>query len=108
MKDDYLDTFITVAADLKLNNWLCTSGKSLVVSARQLFVLYLAKFLDLEARGAQNTVGNNEWRYPVITPGKKTISRPSYTISVDNACVACKKAKHPLCMCNISSTNVRA
>ena len=72
MKHDLFDTFITAAAELKFNQlamhkWQKFSRESEAIP------LYsdLLKFLDLEARGAKNTVKSSECRHPVITSGKK-------------------------------------
>ena len=46
-------------------------------------------------------MGYDERRCPVVTPGKKAISRPSYAVNIDNTCVVCKKAKHPHYFCKM-------
>ena len=100
MKYDSFDTFITAAAELKFNQsamreWqkFCRDCESVPPYSA------LLKFLDLEARGAENTVGDGERRRAVTTPGKKTISRPSYAVNIDETCVGCKKAGHPFNTC---------
>ena len=59
----------------------------------------LLECLDLRVRAAENTVGKSECRHQVVTPGKKTVSRPSYAVIIDDTCVSCRKAKHPLYTC---------
>ena len=61
--------------------------------------LELLEFLDLLARAAQNTMGESKCRYPVVTPGKKTVSRPSYAVIINDTCAGCRNAKHPLYTC---------
>ena len=100
MKHDSFDTFITADAELKVNQsamreWQKFSRKCESVPPYSA----LLKFLDLEAKGAENKVEDSERRRPVVTSGKKTISRPSYTVNIDDTCVACRKAKHPLYTC---------
>ena len=46
-------------------------------------------------------MGESEGRHPVVTPDKKTVSRPSYVVIIDDPCVGCRKAKHPLYSCKM-------
>ena len=102
MKYDCFDIFITVAAELKFNQSITPEWQKFSHDCESV-PLYseLLKFLDLEVRGAENTVRDGEHGYPIITPGKKTTSRSSYPVTIDDTCVACKKAKHPLYPCKM-------
>ena len=55
--------------------------------------LTLLQFLDLEA------IGESERRCPVVPQVKKVISRLAYNVTIDDVCVECKTAKHPLYTC---------
>ena len=74
MEHNCFDTFITAAAELKFNQlatckWQKFSRDCDSISPYSA----LLKFLDLEARGAENTVGDGERRRPVVTSGKKPL-----------------------------------
>ena len=96
MKHYLFDTFITAAAKLKFNQSAMHEWQKFSRDCESV-PLYseLLRFLNLEARGAEITVGDSERRHPIVPPGKKTISIPSYSVSIDETCVSCKKANHP-------------
>ena len=61
----------------------------------------LLEFLVLRARAGENAAQEGERRCQTPPPEKKAVTRPSYTFSVEEYYVACKKAKHPLCGCRV-------
>ena len=61
----------------------------------------LLEFLDLCARAGENAAWEGERKRQVLPPERKAITRPSYTASVEEYCVVCKMAKHPLYGCRV-------
>ena len=100
MKYDCFDTFITAATKLKFNQSVMDKWKKFSWDCESV-PLYseLLKFLSSEARGVYNMVGESEQRCPVVMQGKKTISRPSYAVIINDICLSCGKAKHSLYSC---------
>ena len=96
MEHDCFETFITAAAELKFNQVaMCERQKFSCECESVPLYTALLKFLDVEARGPKNTVGGDECRRLVVTSGNKTIWR-SYAVNIDDTCMGCKKANHPL------------
>ena len=57
------------------------------------------EFLDLRARATENAREKNERKHYSMQSSKKTVSKPSYAVSADEACVLCKTGKHPPYAC---------
>ena len=90
MKHDCFETFITAAAERNFNQLAVREWQKFSCDCDSVppYSTFL-KFLDLEARGAKITVGDGEGRCPVVTSGKKTITKPSYAVNLDLACMGC-------------------
>ena len=74
MEHDCFEMFITAATELKFNQSAMREWQKFSRDCESVPPYSaLLKFLDLEARGAENTVGDGERRRPVVTSGKKTI-----------------------------------
>ena len=54
--------------------------------------LEMLKFLDIQVRVAKNLVGESECRRPVVMPSKKTVTRPSYVVIINDTCMGCRQA----------------
>ena len=63
----------------------------------------LLDFLDLRARAGENATREGERRRQAPPPDKKAATRPSYTANIEEYCLACKKAKHPIYGCRVFS-----
>ena len=61
----------------------------------------LLEFSNLRARAGENTAREGERKCQVPPPEKKAVTRPSYAVSVEEYCVVCKTAKHPLYECKV-------
>ena len=94
IKHDLFDRFITGAAELKFNQLAMCEWQKFSREFESIPPYSdLLKFLDLEAKGAENTVEGSKCRHPVVMSSKKTISRPSYMVNINDTCVACKRDK---------------
>ena len=61
----------------------------------------LLEFLDLRAWAGKNAAWEGERRRQAPPLERKAVTRPSYTASVKEYCLACKKARHPLYGCKV-------
>ena len=96
------DTFIA-ASELKFNQSAMCEWQKFSQDWESVHLYSeLLRFLDLEAREAENTaMGDSERRRSVAPPGKKTILRPSYPVNVNEMCMGCKQTNHPLYICKM-------
>ena len=97
--ENKFETLLTGIVELKLDpttmrDWQCSSRENNKVPPFE----DLLDFLDLQARDMENSVCDVVKKRPTASNSGKKTTR-SYTASVEDSCVACKKDSHPLYGC---------
>ena len=100
MFGDSLEAFVTSLIESKLDQntmfaWQDYSHESKKVPP----YTALLEFLDRRARATENTVREGERKRSTTSSERRAPSKPSYTANVEETCIACKTAKHPLYGC---------
>ena len=92
-------TFVTSVLETKLDQTTMFEWQKHSQGVKEVpEYLELLEFLDLRARATENTKAEPERKHSSNPPSNKT-ARPSYAVNMDETCVACKKANHPLYAC---------
>lgn len=100
MTDNSLEAFVTSIIETKLDRtsmfaWQDYSHESRQVPSYE----KLLEFLDRRAQATENTVRESERKRSGTAPERKISSKLSYATNVEETCIACKSAKHPLYGC---------
>ena len=102
MSNNSLDTFVTSVIELKLYQTSMFAWQDYTHDQREVPpYTTLLEFLDRRAQATENTIHECEQRCSTTNPAERIFPKPLYTISVDETCIACKSAKHPLYRCRM-------
>ena len=102
MSSNSLEGFVTSVIELKLDQTSMFAWQDHTHDQREVPpYTTLLEFLDRRARATENTIRENERRRLTTNSERRIPPRPSYTTSVDETCIVCKSAKHPLYGCGM-------
>ena len=102
MPDNSLEAFVTSIVETKLDQtsmfaWQDYSHESRHVPSYD----KLLEFLDRRAQATENVLRESSRKRPGPAPERRISSKPSYTANVEETCIACKSARHPLYGCKV-------